>query len=195
MTTNEIQAPNRPAAPVRLLGMALFLIIGALAVVASSGVFAQPVSGTFDGFKVAPGTPIKIDADTLVVSRKARTATFTGRVVAVRGPMQLLAKSLVVTYQIVTRGTRKSGTEITRLAARGGVKVTNRNQVANGDWAVMDVRANKVTMGGNVVLRQGGTVIRGNRLNINLRSGLSQLVGSRGGGRVRGVFTPAKKRP
>jgi len=163
-------------------------------IVPAAPLAAQSLSGAFDQIKVSPDTPIKIESDKLTVRQKERKAVFSGNVRAARGPVLLTTKRLVVEYAERGKGGSKSRTEITKLDARGGVKVVSRNQSATGEWAVMDVRTSKITLGGNVVLRQGETVIRGSRLDIDLRTGRSNLAGGGGGGgRVRGVFMPARR--
>jgi len=64
--------------------------------------------------------------------------------------------------------------QLTRIEARGKVLVTSKNgQDASGDWADFDVKANKVTLGGDVVLTQEKNVVRGTRLVIDMATGQS----------------------
>jgi len=51
------------------------------------------------------------------------------------------------------------------------------------------------TMGGKVELKRGESVIRGEKLVIDLPGGQSRIIGGPGGdgARVKGVFIPAKK--
>ncbi len=54
--------------------------------------------------------------------------------------------------------------------------VTSKNgQDATGDWADFDVKANKVTLGGDVVLTQDKNVVRGTRLVIDMTTGQSMI--------------------
>ena len=66
---------------------------------------------------------------------------------------------------------------------------------------VYDVKRRLVTLGGAVMLRRGGTVIRGQRIELDLRTGITKFESSGAGpqdpdgGRVRGQFTlPADKK-
>jgi lipopolysaccharide export system protein LptA len=73
------------------------------------------------------------------------------------------------------------------------VKLTSRGDTVRGQWAVYDVTRKIVTLGGNVELQQGDTVVKGDRLELDLASGKSRIQGldSTGGEqRVRGEFTP-----
>jgi lipopolysaccharide export system protein LptA len=56
------------------------------------------------------------------------------------------------------------------------VIVTSKNgQNATGDWADFDVKANQVTLGGDVVLTQDKNVVRGTRLVIDMTTGQSTI--------------------
>ncbi|MEM7778287.1 MAG: LptA/OstA family protein, partial [Pseudomonadota bacterium] len=67
--------------------------------------------------------------------------------------------------------------DLTRIRAEGNVVVLSENdQRARGDWAVFDVKANTITVGGNVELQQGRQKIRGDRLVINTTTGLTRIV-------------------
>ena len=72
--------------------------------------------------------------------------------------------------------------------------VTNgRTWRCTSDWAVYDVPAQIVTVGGNVVLSQGQNVLKGDRLVIDLKTGESRFENtgnSTAGGRIRALFMP-----
>ncbi|MDB5580226.1 MAG: OstA-like protein, partial [Bradyrhizobium sp.] len=73
---------------------------------------------------------------------------------------------------------------IRRLEARGSVVVTQKDQVVTGETAVFDTKANSVTMLGGVVLTKGKNVLRGDRLVVDMTTGVSRVEG----GRVQGLF-------
>ncbi len=79
-------------------------------------------------------------------------------------------------------------TEVTTLDAKGAVKIVTERQTVTGDWAKMDVKANKVTVGGNVRCVQGSSVISGQQLLVDLNKNVSEMTG----GRVKGSFVPAQ---
>ena len=64
---------------------------------------------------------------------------------------------------------------IKRLEARGGVVVTQKEQTATGESGVFDMKTNTVTLNGKVVMTQGQNVLRGDRLVVNLTSGVSRV--------------------
>jgi lipopolysaccharide export system protein LptA len=80
---------------------------------------------------------------------------------------------------------------IKRLEAKGNVVVTQKDQVVTGDTAVFDTKTNLITMlggggGGAVVLTQGKNVLRGDRLLVDMTTGVSRVESE--SGRVQGLF-------
>ena len=62
--------------------------------------------------------------------------------------------------------------------------MTQKEQTATGETGLFDMRANTVTLVGNVVVSQGRNVMRGNRLVVDLATGVSRVEGGRSSGRV-----------
>jgi lipopolysaccharide export system protein LptA len=75
---------------------------------------------------------------------------------------------------------------IRRLEAKGNVIVTQKDQVVTGETAVFDTRTNLITMLGSVVLTQGKNVLRGDRLLVDMTTGVSRVESD--SGRVQGLF-------
>jgi lipopolysaccharide export system protein LptA len=75
---------------------------------------------------------------------------------------------------------------IKRLEARGNVVVTQKDQIVTGETAVFDTKTNLVTMLGGVVLTQGKNVLRGDRLMVDMTTGVSRVESDNG--RVQGLF-------
>ena len=73
--------------------------------------------------------------------------------------------------------------QISRLEAKGGVIVTQKDQTATGDTGLFDMRANTVTLLGNVVVSQGSNVMRGERLVVDLTTGVSRVDAGQSTGR------------
>ncbi len=58
------------------------------------------------------------------------------------------------------------------------------------------MKSNTVTLTGNVVMTQGQNVLRGDKLVVNLTSGVSRVEsGKNGNGRVEGLFMPSGDGP
>ena len=75
---------------------------------------------------------------------------------------------------------------IKRLEARGSVVVTQKDQVVTGETAVFDTKTNLITMVGGVVLTQCKNVLRGDRLFVDMTTGVSRVESD--SGKVQGLF-------
>ncbi len=85
------------------------------------------------------------------------------------------------------------GNQITKIEARGNVIITSEDQTTTGDWALDDVPAQLMTVGGNVVLTQGKNVLKGDRLVIDLKTGESRFENNTAsGGKIRALFMPSQ---
>ncbi len=154
------------------------------------------------GFSQNRDQPVHIEAAALEVRDKDKQATFSGNVHVLQGDTNLRCKSLVVFYEQDSGGdaasSMKSATpgpggqqRIKRLEARGAVVVTQKDQTATGELGLFDMKTNTVTLSGNVVMTQGQNVLRGDRLVVDLTSGVSRVESSKNGqGRVQGLFLP-----
>ena len=163
--------------------------------------------------------PVQIDAGTLEVHDKTKTATFSGNVQVVQGDTTMKCHSLVVFYgqevglggsdnEVTATTPAKSNLgmphgaqNIRRIEARGAVTVLTKDQSASGDLGVYDLKAKTITLSGNVVVSQGQSVIHGERVvvdtetgNARVESGSSGPTGTSaaGAGRVRALIQPGK---
>jgi lipopolysaccharide export system protein LptA len=180
-----------------------FLIVAALLAIAGAPLHAQPSKGppnALQGFSQNRDQPVYIEAATLEVRDKDKLATFSGDVKVKQGDTGLRCKSLVVFYEgndadgktLQAASPGPGGQQkIKRLEARGGVVVTHKEQTATGESGIFDMKTNTVTLNGNVVMTQGQNVLRGDRLVVDLTSGVSRVEsGKNGQGRVQGLFQP-----
>ncbi len=142
--------------------------------------------------------PIDIVAERLEVRDRENIAIFTGNVEANQGDLNFKADRITVYYKTVEGVTNPT---VERLDVAGNVKLESPSEYAEADWGVYDVQQRLVTLGGAVMLRRGGTVIRGQRIELDLRTGITKFDSSGSppqdpdGGRVRGQFTlPAEKK-
>jgi lipopolysaccharide export system protein LptA len=83
--------------------------------------------------------------------------------------------------------------QIRRLEAKGDVIVTQKDQVATGDLGIFDTKSNTVTLSGNVVINQGPNVTRGDRLVVDLTTGVSRVDAGSGPVRMLIQQRPATK--
>ena len=155
------------------------------------------VPNALQGFSENRGQPIEIESNRLEVRDKQGVATFTGNVKVVQGDTTMHCKVLVVYYeqqqqQPGAAGVAKTAVpgptgsqQIRKMEARGGVAVTQKENTATGDNGLFDMRSNTATLIGNVVVSQGPNVVRGDRLVVNMTTGVSRVDASKSHGPVR----------
>jgi lipopolysaccharide export system protein LptA len=150
------------------------------------------VPNAVQGFSVNREKPVQIEAASLEVRDKQKIATFTGNVQVVQGDTTMRCKVLVVHYDGDAQSGMKSASpgpggsqQITRLVAKGGVIVTQADQTATGDSGLFDMKSNTITLTGNVVVSQGKNVVRGERLVVDMTSGVSKIDSGASKGPVR----------
>jgi lipopolysaccharide export system protein LptA len=161
---------------------------------------SQPVANPL-GFSPGSDQPIRITSTSLEVHDKDHVATFTGNVHVVQGESTLRCKTLVVFYEdnnpagaAPKGGQSTSNQSIKRLEAKGSVVVTQKDQAtqkdqtATGDNGVFEMKTNTAVLTGNVVVTQGDNVIRGDKLFIDMTTGVSRVESNKG--RVDALFKP-----
>lgn len=181
-----------------VLAAGLALLVTGAAVAQST---MQGVPNAMQGFSQNRDQPIQIEAASLEMRDKKKEATFAGNVKVVQGDTTMTSKTLVVFYesgggdkpaapQPAAKGAKSApmqsaqpgpggSSSIKRLEARGNVVVTQKEQVVTGETAVFDTRTNLITMlgggGSQVVLTQCKNVMRGDRLTVDMTTGVSRV--------------------
>src|SRR3990170_723823 len=207
-----------------LIGACAAPLAVALALLLAAPLAAQTLTNSFGGLTESSKDPIDIESDVLVVHDKQKYATFKGNVKAVQGTTTLRAKELNVHYvggDNLATGAKKEGADqtapatkvadaqggggaaakkdaqITKIEAKGEVVITSEDdQTTTSDWAIYDLPAQQVTVGGNVVLTQGKNVLKGDRLVIDLTTGESRFENTGNpatGGRIRALLMPKQE--
>jgi lipopolysaccharide export system protein LptA len=173
---------------------------------------AQSAPNALQGFSQNRDQPVKIESARLEVRDKEKKATFSGDVHLVQGDVTLTCRTLVVYYeqnaaptaanpssarvastQPTAAAQPATGTQsqIRRLEAIGDVVVVQKEQTATGNTGTFDMKTNTITLEGNVVVTQGMNVVRGERMVVDMTTGVSRVEPSKGGhGRVEGLFLP-----
>jgi lipopolysaccharide export system protein LptA len=195
--------------PVRHLARGICVGLMALAMMGAGDAAAQSavkgVPNAMQGFSQNRDQPIQIEAASLEMRDKKKEATFAGNVKVVQGDTTMTSKTLVVFYDQSAAATPPASTKsaksapiqsatpgpggsssIRRLEAKGSVVVTQKDQIVTGEIAIFDTKANQVTMQGGVVLTQGQNVLRGDRLVVDMTTGVSRVESD--SGRVQGLF-------
>jgi lipopolysaccharide export system protein LptA len=167
------------------------------------------VPNAMQGFSQNRDQPIQIEAASLEVRDKSKEATFAGNVKVTQGDTTMSSKTLVVFYDQSSPSSQQPATKqkaaspkgapmqaaqpgpggsssIKRLEARGNVVVTQKDQVVTGETAIFDTKANLMTMQGGVVLTQCSNVLKGDRLKVDMTTGVSRVESD--SGKVQGLF-------
>jgi len=190
---------GRPAGWRALAALAVAVGLAAYGSDAGAQQKNQGPPNALQGFSQNRDEPVKIRAASLEVREKDKQATFTGDVHVLQGDTEMRCKLLTVFYEEET-GTRNikaaepgpgGDKQIRRIEAKGSVVVVQKDQNAAGDAAIFNMRENTVTLTGNVVVTRGADVLRGQRLVVDLTTGVSKM----DQGRVEGLFQSGPRNP
>jgi lipopolysaccharide export system protein LptA len=132
--------------------------------------------------------PVRIASASLEVRDKSKLATFSGNVHIIQGALDLRSNTLLVFYEDISGAKKvadndRTQQQIRRIEARGSVVIRQKDQRATADQADFDVRGNSLALNGNVVVVSCGNVMRGERLIVDMTTGISRMEG-----RVEGVL-------
>jgi lipopolysaccharide export system protein LptA len=181
---------------------------------------ATGVPNAMQGFSQNRDQPIQIDAAALEMRDKKKEATFSGNVKVVQGDTTMTSKTLVVFYESAAAAAPATSpanansnakaaaakaappiqsatpgpggaSSIKRLEAHGSVVVTQKDQVVTGETAIFDTKTNLITMTGGVVLTQCKNVLKGDRLFVDMTTGVSRVESDTG--TVHGLFDQSDK--
>ena len=163
---------------------AMTVALIALAASAAAQPAGNNVPNALQGFQQNRAQPVQIEAARLEVRDKDKMATFSGRVKVVQGDTTMRCKTLLVFYEPkpqaggampAARPGPGGSSQISKLEARGGVTVNQKDQTATGDNGFFDMKTNTVTLTGNVLVSQGPNVLRGEKLTVDLTTGVSHV--------------------
>src|SRR5262245_44750549 len=158
--------------------------------------------------------PVDVTSEQLYVNDAAKTALFTGGVVAVQGDSTLKAPELHLAYEgkaaseLASADAQQSqeSSRLSRLVAKSGSVVTiGTDRRVTSDEAEFDAKADTALFTGNVVVNQQKNVLQGKRLFVDRKTGKSRLEApaeaGQPAGRISATFyqndgqTPAQPKP
>ena len=147
--------------------------------------------------------PIDVTANELEVVDAQHMAIWRGDVDAIQGQNRLRADLLNIYYtgKPGAGGQPAKGAspganwgKVDHMVAEGHVFFVSPTQNARGDHAVYEMAPDTITMTGDVIIEQGQSVIHGQKLIIDVRTGHATMAASgeahTPSGRVRGIFYP-----
>jgi lipopolysaccharide export system protein LptA len=130
---------------------------------------------SFTALSAGSSGPTSIEADTMTVEDDRGQATFSGKVVVVRGDSRITANSMTALYSHAKSGP-STGRQLVKISAKDKVLITMPDrQSARGDWLLYEADRDLLTMGGNVTVTQGDNIIHGDKLVVNLETGESHF--------------------
>jgi len=152
-------------------------------------------------------SPIDITTDNLEVIQPQHVYIYTGNVEAIQDDSRLRTPKLFVyTKEKQTNGAPKAASSaagpdmgsVDHMDAEGPVYYVTPTQNARGDHGHWDADTDTITLDGNVVLAQGKSVGKGDKLIIDRKTGVSHLIASNpkaASGRVRTILYPTQQTP
>jgi len=155
---------------IRLFG-GLAILFAMLSPVALS---AQGANIAFGNLRQNSALPIEISADQLQVDQTEGNAVFTGHVVVGQGEMRLSADKVEVVY---SSGPNSKPGQISTMTALGNVVLVNAGDAAEAQKAVYSIDRSNIVMTGNVLVTQGKSALSGQRMVVDLDTGIGQMEG------------------
>ena len=145
----------------------LFAMVIALAPGVASGQATSALRGH------NTNAPVDFDAARIEVSQNQNQVLLSGAVRIRQADLRLDADKVRIAYT-----QPKTGDLIMRrLDAEGAVRLESPSERASGRFGIYDVSNRQITLVGDVVLTRGDSVLKGQRLAIDLASGRSTLDG------------------
>ena len=148
-------------------------ILAVFCLFAGGSAFAQGAQVAFGGLQHDTTLPVEVTADQLQVDQSDGSATFSGNVVIGQGEMRLSAAQVLVNY---TTGQDTTG-EIEEMRASGGVTLVTGAEAAEAREAVYSIDKGTIVLSGDVILTQGRNALSGERMVVDLRSGVGTMEG------------------
>ena len=137
--------------------------------------------------------PVEFSADALEYRQNQSVVVLTGNVTVSQGEMTLMS-DLIELHQTKDKSSVSDTSKLRAIRGFGNVVVETPNEKATGDNGAYDLKSEIITLNGNVTLRQGDNILHGDRLDINLSTGISRIhgAGTKGADRVKGVLNSQK---
>jgi lipopolysaccharide export system protein LptA len=159
--------------------LARYAVVGLLVLAATASCLAAPAATG------AGAESIRIKSDELQTDTKARTATFTGRVVARQGDMTIYADRMVVTYA-------SGSDDLEKVELFGNVRIVQQDRIGTGSHGLYDSATRRITLDGNPRVVKGNDSVTGKVITYGLDDESSVVTGG-GDSRVEAVIHPKER--
>lgn len=153
------------------------------------------------GILVLTGRDLRmISGNDIVTARDSLEYWLHRNMAVARGAARAKGEGREIKADILTayfREVPEGGTKIHRVEAFGNVSITTPTETATGDRGVYNIETGIASLFGSVKIHRGKDQLSGEYGEVNLNTGVSRILnaapGSETKGRVRAVFSPAKK--
>ena len=152
------------------------------------------------------GGPIDITADELELVDAQHLAIWRGDVEALQGRNRMRADVLNIYFSgepsaasASTGAPGRNWGKVQKVVSEGNVFFISPSQTARGDHGLYDLASNSITITGDVIVSQGQSVVHGDKMIIDVKTGHATMASNAKGrgvpGRVRGIFYPNGSTP
>lgn len=131
--------------------------------------------------------PVDITSDEMQWDDNKRIAYAIGNATAIQGSRKIKADKLIVYLE-----KNNDANEIILIKAEGSIIFTTVDEIATGEMATYDFVKNNITINNNVTLKKNDNVMKGDLLEMNLNTGISQITSNKGSNKVKMRFLPKK---
>ena len=129
--------------------------------------------------------PVDITSDEMQWDDNKKIAYAIGNASAIQGKREIQADKLIVYLE-----KNNATNEIILIKAAGNVIFTNIDEIATGKTAIYDFVKNNVVIEDNVTLKKNGNIMKGELLEMDLLTGISQISSKKDSDKVKMRFLP-----
>jgi lipopolysaccharide export system protein LptA len=151
-------------------------------------VAARKMTVTGEGLKLETPTDVLTARDRLEYSDRTREASAHGAVTVVRDEQRLEAEHVLATLAPGSAG----DLAVTKVEADGNVRIATPREFVRADRGTYDVEKQFAVLTGGVKVTQDQNQLNGEYAEVDLKSGVSRLLGAPPGGegKVKGLVLP-----
>ena len=131
--------------------------------------------------------PVDITSDEMQWDDNERIAYAIGNASAIQGNRNIKADKLIVYLE-----KNNDTNEIILIKAEGNVIFTTLNEIATGKMATYDFIKNSIIIKNNVTLKKQDNIMKGDFLEMDLNTGISQISSEKDSNKVKMRFLPKK---
>jgi lipopolysaccharide export system protein LptA len=131
--------------------------------------------------------PIDITSDEMQWDDNKRIAYAIGNAVAIQGNKKITAAKIIVYLE-----KNKDNNEIILIKAEGNVVFTSIDEIATGKIATYDLVKNNIVIENNVTLKKNDNIMKGEILEMDFNTGISQINNIKNSKKVKMRFLPKK---